>query len=121
VSNPNDFAIIQYRLAEVISIREVFSADDVTLDGRFAIDHAHRPNSRQGMIGRGFNWAVMLGLIAPVDTATRQSRNPRRKRGSVRLWRRTEAGAAWAITFLDEHADYAYCDPQMSLFDEVDL
>lgn len=119
MSNPNDFPAVQYRLAEVILTRETFTADDLTVDGRFAIDPTHRPNSRQGVIGKGFSWAATLGLIGSVDTAPRTSRNPRRRRSAQRIWRRTDDGVAWAITFLTDNAAYAYVDPQLSLFDGV--
>lgn len=120
MSNPNDFAAVQYRLAEVIATRDgPFTADNITASGLFAVDHLHRPLGRQNVIGKVFAWAQSLGLIEQIDTQPRQSRNPRRKAGGNRLWRATELGQAWAITFLADHAELAYVDPQLTLFDEV--
>lgn len=119
MTNPNDFAAVQFRLAEVIATRAgPFTADAVSADGRFAVDHLHRPLGRQNVIGKVFAWAQSLGLIEQIDTQPRQSRNPRRKAGGNRLWRATELGKSWAITFLAEHGALAYIDPQPSLFDE---
>lgn len=119
MSNPNDFPAVQHRLAEVILTGgEMFTADEITADGRFAIDHQHRPLGRQNVIGRVFGWAAGLGLIEAVDTTAKRSRNPRRKAGGNRLWRATDDGRAWAVTFLAEHAAMAYVDPQLSLFEE---
>ena len=82
-----DFVAVQFRLAGTIVARDTFTADDVTVDGRFAIDHRHLRHSRQNVIGRVFGWAAGLGLIVPVDTAPRPVTQPPLQPAPDASWR----------------------------------
>ena len=95
--------ILEARLAEAILDRETFTADDVTDEGRIALDARHGANARQNGIGSLFNEHARAGHIAFTGRVER-SRAPHRKGGAVRVWTATGPGRLWAELTLGRSA-----------------
>jgi hypothetical protein len=88
------------RLAELILTGDTFTADDVTYNGRFALDRSHSPNGKQSGIGSMFQQASREHLIEFTGQVTK-SKAKHRKGGAIRIWRGTEKGARWAQMILE--------------------
>ena len=93
--------VLQRQLAHLIREGKPFTADDLTLDGRVAIDSGHNPNSSQNAIGSIFSQSNREGLIVFTGN-TRKSKAPHRKGGLIREWRGTLIGLQWADELLEQ-------------------
>lgn len=92
--------MLEDRLAELILDGNVFTADDVTDEGRVAVDGGHRPNGRQSSIGAHFQLWRRRGWIEPTGHVIR-SKAEHRKGGMIRVWAATPEGRHWAFNYRD--------------------
>ena len=86
---------LERRLARCILSGEPFTADDVTDEGRLALDGAHAPNARQSGIGSMFQSHARAGHIRFTGRVIKSSAK-HRKGGAIRVWEATDAGVRWA-------------------------
>jgi hypothetical protein len=91
---------IDVRLAELILDGDPFTADDVTYNGRFALDQSHSANGAQSGIGAMFQRASRERLIEFTGDVVK-SKAKHRKGGVIRVWRGTEKGVRWAEMMLE--------------------
>ncbi len=88
--------ILRQRLLDCIcdGLKEI-TADDLTDNGRIAIDPSHAPNGKQSAIGSFFRQMGEEGILERTGRVVR-SAAPKRKGGLIQVWAVTEYGAQWA-------------------------
>jgi hypothetical protein len=82
--------------------QHTFSADDVTLGGKMSVDPEHEANSKQSAIGSAFRKWAKDGYIEWTGRVV-NSKNPRRNKGMVKVWKATDRGKEWAELWLEIH------------------
>ena len=92
---------LERRLAWLVLQPAPFTADDLTDNGRVAIDPDHSPNGKQSGIGSLIQWAARERLISWTGHVVK-SQAPKRKGGMIRVWAGTAAGKRWARELLAE-------------------
>lgn len=92
------------RLAVLLSDpnQHTFSADDVTLYGKMSVDPDRAANGKQSSIGNAFRKWANDGLIEWTGRVV-HSKNPRRNKGMIRVWKGTVRGKEWAELWLISH------------------